>query len=44
MCGFAKTIPTFVYDTLSLGRRNTVVSRFNDKDVLGEIDSFLIFS
>ena len=36
-----KTPPAYVLDTLSLGPRNPVLNKFEPKDILVELDSFL---
>ena len=41
--GFDKHIPKYVYDTLLLGPRNPVMNKFNEKEVLSELDCFLHF-
>ena len=38
---FDKPIPSFVKETLALGPRNPVMEKFNEKDVLTELDCFL---
>ena len=38
---FDKHIPLYVKETLSLGPRNPILDKFNDKEVLTELDCFL---
>ena len=41
--GFDKPIPKFVYETLLLGPHYPIIDRFNEKDLLSELDCFLNF-
>ena len=41
--GFDKPVPKYVLETLTLGPRNPVLNKFNEKDVLCELDCFLNF-
>ena len=40
---FQGHIPNYVHQTLALGPRHPVMTKFNDKDILVELDSFLNF-
>ena len=40
-CGLEITPPTYVMETLSLGPKNSVLDRFDPKEVLAEVDGLL---
>ena len=43
LCDLQKTPPKYVLETLSLGPKNSVLNKFDPKDILMELDCFLEF-
>ena len=43
MCNVSRKIPDYVIQTLAMGPRNPVMDKFDDKEVLIELDCFLKF-
>ena len=43
ICNVSKTIPNYVMQTLAMGPRNPVMEKFDEKEVLVELDCFLKF-
>ena len=41
LCNLEHTPPQYVLDTLSLGPKNSVLNKFEQKDILMELDCFL---